>query len=61
MAREGLLVENCLHLRTQLVKAAPHVRHACSNPDLRASAQTDHGSRLSNTTRNRTTFARSPP
>src|SRR5580698_1190656 len=37
MAREWLLLEHCLHLCAQTLKAAPQVRHACGDPYPRSS------------------------
>ena len=49
---EGLLVEHCLHLRTQAVKSAPHIGHARGDPYPRSRTELDHLRRLSRIDRN---------
>jgi len=49
-----LLVEHCLHLRTQAVETTTHVGHAGSDPYPRSGAELDHLRRLSRIDRNNT-------
>src|ERR1039457_1915666 len=53
MAREWLLLEHCLHLCTQTLKATPHVRHACGDPYPRSCTQLDHRRKLSRIVRSK--------
>ncbi len=50
---EGLLLQYSLHLATESIEAAAHVRHAGRNPDLRSSRKLDHWHKLSSTARTR--------
>ena len=47
VAGERLLVQHGLHLRTEPIEAAAHVRDTCRNPDLRPCRKLDHWRRLS--------------
>ncbi len=51
MARQRLLFEHRLHLGTQPMKAATHVRDARRDPDPRACRKLDQERRLSSTAR----------
>jgi len=53
MTGERLLLKNRLHLRTQTIEAAPHIRNAGGEPYLRPCAKFDHLRRLSRIERNR--------
>jgi len=47
MTGERLLLEHCLHLRTQAVETSPQIGHAGGDPNPRSSAEFDHLRRLS--------------
>jgi hypothetical protein len=51
---ERLLVEHCLHLRTQAVESSPHIGHAGGDPYPCSGAELDHLGKLSRINRNNT-------
>ncbi len=51
MARQGLLFQHRLHLRTQATEAATHIRYACCDPDPRSRRKRNHTPRPFNTAR----------
>jgi hypothetical protein len=54
MARKRLLLQYGLHLRTEAVKAAAHIRHARGDPDPGSCRKLDHLPKLSRIERTRT-------